>query len=165
MVALRDLRDTTPKTYQAQELWLKAKVQDHSKALNLKKYPNNTDVLWLQKLGRDWGGGRERTCKSPTKNKSREGGAPEAGIWVGPGKLEGSPQQTVPGPGIVTHHPQHCRDPPSKEKLLSCPHPGHSLPEYPISMSWTYGLKAWHDSHGGRRRFRPGPRDQVLTLS
>lgn len=30
-------------------------------------------MLWLQKLGRKWGGVRERTCKSPTETPEVEG--------------------------------------------------------------------------------------------
>lgn len=80
-----------------QRLWLNIKVQDHSKtrrkkkkknqdhskAHELPKSSNDTNVVWPRGKG----------PKTPTENQKQRKIAPEAGIWVGPGQK--SPIQSL----------------------------------------------------------------------
>lgn len=117
-----------------QRLWLNIKVQghsktrrkkekknqDHSKAHELPKSSNDTNVVWP----------RGKTQRLQQKSQKQRKIASEAGIWVGPGQAAEEPATESQGPCIVTYSPpQHHGSP----HPVTLSHPDWNLPSIPAT--------------------------------
>lgn len=97
--------------------------------------------------GEEMGRGQGEDLQIPHRNTRSRRGAPEVGIWMGPGKLEGG-STAVSGPCIVTHSPPLAshRGALGEKKLLPSPTQltvfQSSLSQCPGRMAWRLGMMA-----------------------